>query len=147
MGSSSITAYDHLSALQNVVLVSFWINRRFHLGGADETALAVGGFLHDFYLYDWHKTSSLMGCAVCSRCTAFPPRFRLCEREALLPDHQEARTSSSHMWPLTFRHVPTCREAVIVCLADKYCAVVESMFRRAKAAATVGADETDETLW
>ena len=41
----------------------------------------------------------------------------------------------------------TCREAVIVCLADKYCAVVESMFRRAKAAATVGADETDETLW
>ena len=54
---------------------------------------------------------------------------------------------SSHLRPLTFRHVPTCREAVIVCLADKYCAVVESMFRRAKAAATVGADETDETLW
>ena len=60
---------------------------------------------------------------------------------------KEQSIISSHMWPLTFRHVPTCREAVIVCLADKYCAVVESMFRRAKAAATVGADETDETLW
>ena len=52
-----VTTYQHC---KNVVLVSFWINRRFHLG-ADETALAVGGFLHDFYLYDWHKTSSFHG--------------------------------------------------------------------------------------
>ena len=35
------------------------------------------------------------------------------------------------MWPLTLRHVPKCREAIIVCLADKYCAIVESMFQRA----------------
>ena len=52
-----VTTYQHC---KNVVLVSFWLNRRFHLG-ADETALAVGGFLHDFYLYDWHKTSSFHG--------------------------------------------------------------------------------------
>ena len=75
-----VTTYQHC---KNVVLVSFWLNRRFHLG-ADETSLAVGAFLHD--------------------------------------------------WPLTFRHMPTCREAVIVCLADKYCAVVESMFQRARVA-------------
>ena len=43
------------------------------------------------------------------------------------------------MWPLTFRHIPTCREAVIVCLADKYCAIVESMFRRTR----VGAGEEE----
>ena len=43
------------------------------------------------------------------------------------------------MWPLTFRHIPPCREAVIVCLADKYCAIVESMFRRTR----VGADEEE----
>lgn len=43
------------------------------------------------------------------------------------------------MWPLTFRHIPTCREAVIVCLADKYCAIVESMFHRTR----VGADEEE----
>ena len=40
------------------------------------------------------------------------------------------------MWPLTFRHIPTCREAVIVCLADKYCAVLESMFQRTRVADT-----------
>ena len=60
---------------------------------------------------------------------------------------KEQSIISSHMWPLTFRHVPTCREAIIVCLADKYCAVVESMFRRAKVATTVGADGADDTEW
>lgn len=44
------------------------------------------------------------------------------------------------MWPLTFRHVPTCREAVIVCLADKYCTVLESMFQRTRVADTDAAD-------
>ena len=47
---------------------------------------------------------------------------------------KEQNIIQSHMWPLTFRHMPTCREAVIVCLADKYCAVVESMFQRARVA-------------
>lgn len=44
---------------------------------------------------------------------------------------KEQNIISSHMWPLTLRHVPKCREAIIVCLADKYCAIVESMFQRA----------------
>ena len=35
-----VTTYQHC---KNVVLVSFWLNRRFHLG-ADETSLAVGAF-------------------------------------------------------------------------------------------------------
>lgn len=47
---------------------------------------------------------------------------------------KEQNIIQSHMWPLTFRHMPTCREAVIVCLSDKYCAVVESMFQRARVA-------------
>ena len=47
---------------------------------------------------------------------------------------KEQNIIQSHMWPLTFRHMPTCREAVIVCLADKYCAVEESMLQRARVA-------------
>ena len=42
-----VTTYQHC---KNVVLVSCWLNHRLHLG-ADETSLAVGAFLHDFYLY------------------------------------------------------------------------------------------------
>ena len=61
---------------------------------------------------------------------------------------KEQSIISSHMWPLTFRHVPTCREAIIVCLADKYCAVVESMFRRSHAGAVVdGSVEVDGEEW
>ena len=61
---------------------------------------------------------------------------------------KEQSIISSHMWPLTFRHVPTCREAIIVCLADKYCAVVESMFRRSHAGAVVdGSVEVDGKEW
>ncbi len=59
---------------------------------------------------------------------------------------KEQNIIASHMWPLTFRHIPTCREAVIVCLADKYCAVVESMFRRSRVAAARSADGED-TVW
>ena len=59
---------------------------------------------------------------------------------------KEQNIIASHMWPLTFRHVPTCREAFIVCLADKYCAVVESMFRRSRVAAACSADGED-TAW
>ena len=47
------------------------------------------------------------------------------------------------MWPLTFRHVPRCREAVIVCLADKYCAMVESMFQRSRA----GQIDPEDSEW
>lgn len=53
----SVTTYQHC---KNVVMVSFWLNRRLHLH-ADETSLAVGAFLHDFYLYDWHKKGTFHG--------------------------------------------------------------------------------------
>ena len=62
-----VTTYQHC---KNVVVVSCWINHRFHLG-ADETTLAVGAFLHDFYLYDW---APFAACGICLRCTAFPTR-------------------------------------------------------------------------
>ena len=53
-----VTTYQHC---RNVARVSFWINRRFHVG-ADETALAVGALLHDFYLYDWHCAGRFQHC-------------------------------------------------------------------------------------
>lgn len=66
----SVTTYQHC---KNVALVSFWLNRRLHLH-ADETSLAVGALLHDFYLYDWHTTVPFTACAACLRCTASPIR-------------------------------------------------------------------------
>ena len=65
-----VTTYQHC---KNVVRVSFWLNRRLNLH-ADETSLAVGAFLHDFYLYDCTSAAPSTACAACSRCTAFRTR-------------------------------------------------------------------------
>ena len=133
-----VTTYQHC---KNVVLVSFWLNRRFHLG-ADETSLAVGAFLHDFYLYDWHKRSSFRGLRRLFEMHGFAHPGSACvnAERCFAITRKEQNIISSHMWPLTFRHVPTCREAVIVCLADKYCAGLESMFQRTRVADMDAAD-------
>ena len=128
----SVTTYQHC---KNVVLVSFWMNRRLHLG-ADETSLAVGAFLHDFYLYDWHKKGTFYGLRRLFEMHGFSHPGSACvnAKRVFQITKKEQDIISCHMWPLTFRHVPTCREAVIVCLADKYCAMVESMFQRTRVA-------------
>ena len=137
-----VTTYQHC---KNVVRVSFWLNRRLHLH-ADETSLAVGAFLHDFYLYDWHKRSTFHGLRRLFEMHGFShPGYACVNAQRVFHiTKKEQNIIASHMWPLTFRHVPTCREAVIVCLADKYCAVVESMFRRSRVAAA-GDDAAAQT--
>lgn len=138
----SVTTYQHC---KNVVIVSFWLNRRFHLK-ADETSLVVGAFLHDFYLYDWHKKRSFHGMKRLFEMHGFSHPGYACANARKVFDitPKEQDIIACHMWPLTFRHIPSCREAVIVCLADKYCAVVESMFRRCSVGTTECTGSEDE---
>ena len=114
-----VTTYQHC---KNVVVVSCWINHRFHL-------------------YDWHKQGSFHGLRHLFEMHGFSHPGSACvnAQRVFGITKKEQNVIASHMWPLTFRHIPTCREAVIVCLADKYCAIVESMFRRTR----VGAGEEE----
>ncbi len=123
-----VTTYDHC---ENVARVSFWLNRRLKLG-SNEADLAVGAFLHDFYLYDWHKGRSIRSLRDLSRSHGFmhPLYARRNAQRFFRITAREKNIIESHMWPLTIRHVPTCREAVIVCLADKYCACAETLLCR-----------------
>ena len=130
--SAILEQYDHHPKVQEM--------REFIQHG-DETTLAVGAFLHDFYLYDWHKQGSFHGLRHLFEMHGFSHPGSACvnAQRVFGITKKEQNVIASHMWPLTFRHIPTCREAVIVCLADKYCAIVESMFRRTR----VGADEEE----
>lgn len=90
---------------------------------ADLRQLARGALLHDFYLYDWHDPNRER------RLHGFThPRTALknaAERFELTS--LERQIILCHMWPLTLRHMPTCKESLIVCLADKYCALRETV--------------------
>lgn len=118
-----VSTFDHC---KSVTRVSFWLNQRLHLG-ANVEELLLGAFLHDFYLYDWHDTSVNW-----HRLHGFRhPEFA--RRNAQVYFHigeNVQKIIESHMWPLTITKVPTSREALIVCLADKYVSSMETIGKR-----------------
>ena len=91
-----VTTYQHC---KNVVLVSCWLNHRLHLG-ADETSLAVGAFLHDFYLYDWHKKGTFHGIRRLFEMHGFSHPSRACvnAEKVFHITKKEQSIISSHMW-------------------------------------------------
>lgn len=118
----SISTYDHC---RNVVRVSYWLSARLRIR-VDEKALARGAFLHDFYLYDWHDKDPS------HRLHGFSHPRQACQnaRRYFKIGKKEAEIIRCHMWPLTLRHMPRSREALIVCVADKYCSLLETLFGR-----------------
>ena len=85
-----------------------------------------GALLHDYFLYDWHQKDSS------HRLHGFRhPKTALgnAQRDYHL-NWKEKNIIARHMFPL-IPVPPQCREAWIVCLADKWCALgetVEPMF-------------------
>ena len=96
-----VTTYQHC---KNVVLVSCWLNHRLHLG-ADETSLAVGAFLHDFYLYDWHKKGTFHGIRRLFE-MLLPPEPRLRQCRTGVPYHQKG--TEHHFQPHVAADLPSC---------------------------------------
>ncbi|SFH59162.1 uncharacterized protein SAMN04487830_102201 [Pseudobutyrivibrio sp. OR37] len=117
-----ITTFDHV---ESVTRLSFWLNRRLHIGG-DERVLTVGAFLHDYYLYDWHLTDEGHGLHGFSHSNT--------AKENAIKDFAIGEKTQcvieSHMWPLNITKVPKCREAWIVCLADKFVSTKETLLCR-----------------
>ena len=119
---SDVTTFDHCF---DVAKKSFYFARKMHLK-VDEKALVVGAFLHDYYLYDWHDYGDkLHGYHHADRAL----------RNALR-DFEIGETEQSiikcHMWPLNLFSIPKSREAWIVCAADKWVSLQETLFMRRK---------------
>ena len=108
------TTYGHC---RSVAVSSFrlaqWLGWRI-----DEPTLARGAMLHDFHLYTRQKRDL--------RHLFRHPRLALDNAEAAFAlTDTERHIIASHMWPLTVTTLPRSKEAVLVMLADKYCACRE----------------------
>ena len=118
-----VTTFEHCMA---VAKLSFRLDRFFHAKSKDEE-LVRGALLHDYFLYDWHHHEGpLHG--------PYHPKAAL---ENALKDftdltEREKNIIASHMWPLAPSRIPKCREAVLVCLADKIVSTKETLFMRGK---------------
>lgn len=112
-----VTTYTHVS---HVTEACYLMNKRWHLH-ADEQVLVAAAFLHDFYLYDWHEKDAT------HRWHAFRHPTTACRNavETFQIGTREQRIIRTHMWPLVPYRVPTSREAWLLTIADKYCAVKE----------------------
>lgn len=116
----SISVYAHcVNVARMSVRIAKWLPIQVNMD-----ALVIGALLHDYFLYDWHdgKGRHFHGfthpeCA-----------FRNAEMDYTLSPRVK-NIIIRHMFPLTLVP-PTCTEAWIVCIADKICAIEETLFRR-----------------
>lgn len=133
----STSTYDHV---MRVARLSLAMDKHLHVG-SDEQVLARAAVLHDYYLYDWHIYKKNWNRQMSSESERLRNLFHKhgfthpevamenADRDFSL-NEKERNIIRSHMWPLTFFHVPRSREAVLVCIADKICTVGEAFHRR-----------------
>lgn len=107
----------------NVAKYSVLISEKLRIP-CNRRALIRGALLHDFFQYDWHDKEH---ANIFRLHGIHHPGIALrnAEKEFKLSD-VEREIIRKHMWPLTLVP-PTCREAWIVSLADKYCSLMETM--------------------
>jgi uncharacterized protein len=114
------STYNHC---MTVAYYSYAITRRLPFK-LDTRSIIRGALLHDFYLYDWHipDDSHKMHGFV-------HPGFALKNsRRYFRLNRIEEDIIEKHMWPLTLTQIPLYKEALLVCLVDKYCSLAETLY-------------------
>lgn len=89
----------------------------------NERDLVAGALLHDFYLYDWHDRVTSRS----HHATRHPLYAVENARRAFDVNDAVAHIISAHMWPLPPSRPPKSREAALVCVADKWCSLQETL--------------------
>ena len=105
---------------RSVAVESFRLAQRFGWN-VDEDALARGAMLHDYHLYT-RRLKKINGL----RHLLSHPKRALGNAEKVFDlSRKEKNIIESHMWPLTLFKLPKSKEAFLVTLADKLCALRE----------------------
>ena len=114
-----VSTYEHC---MNVAITSYILSKKIPLS-FETKELLRGAILHDFFLYDWH--GKRIGKEGLHCFTHSKIALENAEKYFSLST-KERDIVRNHMFPATLFHAPTCREAVVVCIADKICAFVET---------------------
>ena len=115
-----MTTYDHSV---NVMKMSVAIARKLNMTDAQIENVIVGAMLHDFFLYDYYETGRIRKEGIHAWCH---PQTALNNASKLFKlNRNQKNIIRSHMFPTTLFHPPLCREAWVVCMADKVCAIKE----------------------
>ena len=113
------TTYTHCLA---VAYYSFRVCRLLPIQ-IDMRSVTRGALLHDLYLYDWHipdESHRLHGF--------YHPGIAYVNASRVFElNEKEKDIIRKHMWPLTITRIPRCREALIVCIVDKFCSLSETI--------------------
>ena len=104
----------------SVARLSLKIAEKLHLK-VNEEDLLTGALLHDYFLYDWHekKLHHKLHGFIHAKIAADNAK-----RDYNIND-KVYNIIYSHMFPLNLTHIPRCKEAWIVTIADKYVALKE----------------------
>lgn len=117
-----VSTYDHCYSVSRACLL---LARRLHLN-VDYDRLLSAAMLHDMYLYDWHTIKDKNRLHAFNHATIASRNAR----RYLGVDEDVQKAIYTHMWPMTITHVPSSKEAIILCLVDKYCSLVETVAHR-----------------
>ncbi len=118
----NVTVYEHCL---HVALCAVKINKVLGVH-CKERSLVRGALLHDYFLYDWHNADAPGNIHPKLHGFYHPGiALRNATRDFVLSE-REKDIIGKHMWPLTL-NPPRCREAWIVCLADKYSSTLETL--------------------
>lgn len=126
----SVSVYDHsLAVAVCAVQIALWYTHIFPWSHKLRLrSLVRGALLHDYFLYDWHTPDPA------HRLHGFRhagTALRNADRDFELND-TERDMIKKHMFPLN-PAPPRFKETAVLCLADKYCALRETVLQRKKA--------------
>ena len=128
--NKSRTFYQHgkiniyVHSLRVAYICYYWV-KKYHLH-VDEKALIRGALLHDYFLYDWHDQEHEHKRPH----GFFHPSAALCNaKQDFILTRKEENIIQRHMFPLTLIP-PGCKEAWLVCMADKVCSTRETVRER-----------------
>ncbi len=126
----NVTVFEHSV---NVAEISIAFAEKLPIT-VNEESLIKGALLHDYFLYDWHNKEQSPGLHGFKH-----PYIALknAEEDYDLNDI-EKNIILRHMFPLV-PIPPRCKEAWIVCVADKYCALGETVSGWLKKVLPIGA--------